>query len=161
MLKQILYGNITGIEHIGSTAIPNIVAKPVIDIALAVKNLNHIQKIIKKLTTGGYIYRDEQGISDRHLFVKITEDNRTHHIHLMPISHVQWVIHLLFRDYLIAHPGIAKDYEKLKLALKEQYHHDRTEYTKRKSNFIVKVIELSKKENKQVDQLKHLKNEKC
>jgi len=149
-LHKILEGYIAEIEHIGSTAIPGIVAKPIIDIALAVKDISKVQKIIEIMEFNGYIYRGEiiLGIPDRYLFVKGSEDFRTHHIHLMPLTHFQWETHLLFRDYLISHPETAIEYQNLKLSLKQQFPNDRAGYLEGKSSFIVNVIEIAKNENK-------------
>ncbi|MHA1110815.1 MAG: GrpB family protein [Promethearchaeota archaeon] len=149
-LRKILEDFIANIEHIGSTAIPWIVAKPIIDIALAVKDISEVQKIIKIMESNGYIYRGEilLGIPDRYLFVKGSEDFRTHHIHLMPLTHFQWETHLLFRDYLITHPETAMEYQNLKLTLKQQFPKDRAKYLEGKSTFIVNVIEIAENENK-------------
>ena len=147
-LQNILGGYICGIKHIGSTSIPGIKAKPIIDIAVAAENLSELQDIIAIMQSNGYFYRGEQGIPNRHLFVKGSETMRTHHIHLMPINHDQWITHQLFRDYLINHPGCALQYDFLKTSLKNKFPQDRTGYTDGKASFIKKVIEIAKKEEK-------------
>ncbi|TFG18990.1 MAG: GrpB family protein [Promethearchaeota archaeon] len=150
-LYKILEDYIAGISHIGSTAIPGIVVKPIIDIAIVVKYISKIGKIIEIMETHGYIYRGEilLGIPDRYLFVKGTENIRTHHIHLMPITHPQWETQQLFRDYLISHPESAKEYHNLKLELKQHYPNDRERYLEGKSSFILNIIETAKKGTKQ------------
>lgn len=147
ILQKILSKYIAGIAHIGSTAIPGIVAKLIVDIALAVKNITDVQEIIAIMESHNYIYRGEilLGILDRYLFVKGTENFRTHHIHLMPIKHYQWETHLLFRDYLISHPETAKEYETLKLELYCRFPTDREKYLEGKANFIQKIFKIAQK----------------
>ncbi|MBN2154636.1 MAG: GrpB family protein [Candidatus Lokiarchaeota archaeon] len=141
-LKSILNEFILNIQHIGSTAIPNILVKSIIDIAIAIKPkfLKEISAIVKIMEYNGYIYRGEIGIIDRHLFVKGTRNFRTHHIHLIPITHPQWTKHQLFRDYLIDHPETAKRYEKLKISQKNQFAMNQEVYTEGKSQFIQNII---------------------
>jgi GrpB-like predicted nucleotidyltransferase (UPF0157 family) len=145
-LSGILNHFFPNIEHIGSTSIPGIVAKPIIDIAVAVMDLSELYDIIEIMETNGYEYRGEQGIPDRHLFVKGTKTVRTHHIHLMPITHYQWETHQLFRDYLINHPNYASQYDFLKKSLQQKFSKDRVKYLDGKSGFIEKVIEIAQKE---------------
>ena len=144
ILDDILTGYFLDIQHIGSTAIPGIKAKPIIDIAIAVENLDNIKKIIEIMESNKYLYRGEQGIPDRHLFVKSPlPEFRTHHIHLMPISHPQWETHQLFRDYLISHPESAIEYIQVKIGLKKQHPTDRVAYTDGKAEFIQRIIEIA------------------
>lgn len=137
---------IVDIQHIGSTAIPNIVAKPIIDILAAINSLSNIAIIIEPLKTIGYIYRGEQGIPDRHLFVKGGEDYRTHHLHVVEKEHSEWPKHILFRDYLIKHPQEAQEYSKLKQDLLKKYELNREKYTESKSDFITKILEKAKQD---------------
>ena len=128
------------IQHIGSTAIPGIMAKPIIDIAVAINSLENIGKIIEPLREIGFIYRGEQGIPDRHLFIKGGEEFRTHHMHVMHNSHYEWKKHILFRDYLINHPEEVKKYSELKKRLEKQFKEDRESYTESKSEFIEGIL---------------------
>jgi GrpB-like predicted nucleotidyltransferase (UPF0157 family) len=137
---------IADIQHIGSTAIPEIVAKPIIDILAAINSLSNIAKIIDPLKALGFIYRGEQGIPDRHLFVKGEEDYRTHHLHVVEKEHSEWTKHILFRDYLRKHPQEAQKYSKLKQVLLKKYELDREKYTTGKSEFIEEIIKKAKEE---------------
>ena len=93
-----------------------------------------------------YLYRGEQGIPDRHLFVKSPlPEFRTHHIHIMPVTHPQWETHQLFRDYLIFNPEYATEYNQLKTRLRKQYPTDRLAYTDGKAEFIQKIIKIAQK----------------
>ena len=146
ILNTILTKYIAGIEHIGSTSIPGIVAKPIIDIALAIQDIGKVDEVITIMKSHNYIYRGEilLGIPDRYLFVKGTENFRTHHIHLMPITHYQWETHQLFRDYLISHQEAAREYNQLKLGLQKQFPTDREKYLEGKAEFIQKIIHMAK-----------------
>ncbi|MHA1348033.1 MAG: GrpB family protein [Candidatus Heimdallarchaeaceae archaeon] len=135
---------IEDIQHIGSTAIPGVVAKPIIDVLLAINSLSNIKKLTDLLTPIGFVYRGEQGIPDRHLFVKGGEDYRTHHLHVVVKEHSEWLKHILFRDYLRKHPKDVEKYSKLKLDLLKKYEFEREKYTESKSDFIEKILEKAK-----------------
>lgn len=137
---------IVDIQHIGSTAIPDIVAKPIIDILAAINSLSNIAKIIDPLKTVGFIYRGEQGIPDRHLFVKGGEDYRTHHLHVVEKEHSEWAKHIIFRNYLRKHPQEAQEYSKLKQDLLKKYELDREKYTESKSNFVERILKKAKQD---------------
>ena len=141
LISTTIHEYLVDIQHIGSTAIPNIVAKPIIDIAVALDSLENIEKIIKPLKEIDYIYRGEQGIPDRHLFVKGGEEFRTHHMHIMHKSHYEWKKHLFFRDYLLNHPEEVKKYSELKLQLEKKFKEDRASYTESKSEFIEIILD--------------------
>lgn len=137
---------IENIQHIGSTAIPGVVAKPIIDILLAINSIANIEKIKDPLDSIGFIYRGEQGIPDRHLFVKGGKDFRTHHLHVVEKSHYEWSKHILFRDYLLKYPKEVEAYSNLKQELLRKYEFDREKYTDGKSDFISEILEKARKE---------------
>ena len=144
LISSVIADFLIDIQHIGSTVIPNIVAKPIIDIAVAIDSIDNIEKIIPPLENIGFIYRGEQGIPDRHLFVKGGENVRTH-LHVMQKGHYEWDKHILFRDYLKKHPNDAKQYSELKQKLFLKYGNDREKYTDSKSDFIQNIIKKAKK----------------
>lgn len=144
LMSAVIADFLVDIQHIGSTAIPNSVAKPIIDIAVAIDSLDNIEKIIIPLKNIGFIYRGEQGIPDRHMFVKGGENYRTHHLHVMQKGHYEWDKHILFRDFLKKHPNDAKQYSELKQKLFLKYGNDREKYTEGKSDFIQNIIEKAK-----------------
>ncbi len=145
LISSVIADFLIDIQHIGSTAIPNSVAKPIIDIAVAIESLDNIEKIIIPLKNIGFIYRGEQGIPDRHMFVKGGENYRTHHLHVMQKDHYEWDKHILFRDFLKKHPNDAKQYSELKKLLFIKFGNDREKYTDSKSDFIQNIIEKAKK----------------
>lgn len=134
------------VEHIGSTAIPDIVSKPIIDILASINSLSNISRIIEPLKKLDYIHRGEQGIPGRHLFVKGGEEFRTHHLHVVEKNHHEWTKHILFRDYLRANPKDAEEYSTLKQVLLKKFELDREKYTTGKSEFIEEIIKKAKEE---------------
>ncbi len=144
LISSIISKYLVDIQHIGSTAIPDTVAKPIIDIAIGIDDLSNIKQIITLLEEGGYEYRGELGVPDRHLFVKGNEECRTHHIHVMVNTSYEWKKHILFRDYLRQHPSEAKQYSKLKKWLATEFKSDREKYTNGKEEFILGIIEKAK-----------------
>lgn len=126
------------IEHIGSTSISGIAAKPIIDIGVGAEKAADGEKCVAPLENIGYEYRGEHGIAGRFYFVK--GEPRTHHLHLVEAGGDFWRSHLLFRDYLRANSAAAKEYENLKLALAGKYVNDREAYQRGKADFIENVL---------------------
>ena len=115
------------IEHVGSTSIVGLAAKPVIDIMVGVKSLSHAQSTIQVLADSGYCYYPYK--SDvMHWFCKPSPDVRTHHLHLVPYLSPLSQERILFRDYLRAHQPVANDYANLKRQLAQQNPKDRDLY---------------------------------
>ena len=140
-LRQVLGAWLTGpIEHIGSTAVPGISAKPVIDIMAGVRDLETSRPAIEAAATLGYCYAPYQP-DQRHWFCKPSLSFRTHHLHLVPVGSPQWVRPIAFREYLRTHPDVAAEYGSLKRTLASQFRLDREAYTKAKSPFIDAVTE--------------------
>jgi GrpB-like predicted nucleotidyltransferase (UPF0157 family) len=130
------------IEHIGSTAIPELSAKPILDLAIGVNDLNSAKALIPVLIEEGYVFWEANPDKSKLFFAKGMPpigEKRTHHIHVMEVNHHDWVVRLLFRDYLIAHPKERKAYQDLKLGLAKTFKEDREAYTRSKTNFIQKI----------------------
>ena len=128
------------IQHIGSTSIPGIPAKPILDIGVAVENFEEASRCIAPLEALGYSYRGENGIPRRHYFVKGTTDSRTHHLHINEIQSSDWQQQIAFRDALRQDAALAQEYAALKLRLAKQFPTDRVAYTEGKSSFISRII---------------------
>ena len=137
-LRETVGEYVTAIEHVGSTSIKGIAAKPIIDMAAAVENTADGERCIKPLESVGYEYRGEQGIAGRFYFVK--GEPRTHHLHMVLTGSDFWRSHLMFRDYLRENTAIAKEYEDLKLELARKYVNDRAAYQRGKTDFIKNVL---------------------
>jgi GrpB-like predicted nucleotidyltransferase (UPF0157 family) len=131
------------IEHVGSTAVPGLAAKPVIDIMVGVKNLNDSPILVERLVGIGYEYMPEfeRALPFRRYFRRMREGRRTFQIHLVERSNTEWWDrHLLFRDHLQANPSIAEEYVHLKYGLSDHVGEDREAYTDAKTDFISEVV---------------------
>lgn len=130
------------VEHIGSTAIPGLAAKPVIDIMAGVQSLDASRPAIDAAAALGYCYFPYRTQSE-HWFCKPSPAFRTHHLHLMPLGSEQWRRAIAFRDYVRHHPAAAADYETLKRRLAREFHFDREAYTQAKHPFIERITDLA------------------
>ncbi len=136
------------IEHIGSTAVPGLAAKPIIDLMVGVHSLEKAQLAIPALEALGYVYWLEDPRPGRMFFVKGMPPygrGRTHHIHIVEAYGEFWQ-RKLFRDYLRAHPDEAKRYEALKRDLAARFPKDREGYTDGKAEYIQAVMEKALRE---------------
>jgi GrpB-like predicted nucleotidyltransferase (UPF0157 family) len=134
------------IEHIGSTSVPGLAAKPIIDILLGATALAQIEMRIPAIAAHGYRYRPELEtvLPQRRYFVKPADSPRQFHLHAVELASAFWSDHLLFRDALRAIPCIAKDYGALKSELAARHRDDRDAYTDAKAPFIRSVIERAR-----------------
>jgi GrpB-like predicted nucleotidyltransferase (UPF0157 family) len=134
---------IVGIEHFGSTAIPGLSAKPIIDILIAVRSLAAAQEpFVEVLRELDYVYWADNPKKDRMFFVKGMPpfgSKRSHHIHVTEPHGEMWQ-RLTFRDYLRAHPEEAQTYERLKRRLAAEHQTDREAYTDAKSAYVESVM---------------------
>ena len=130
------------IEHVGSTAVPGLVAKPVIDIMAGVESLAASADAIAAAGTLGYVYYPYRP-DVMHWFCKPSAAFRTHHLHLVPFNSPLWIERLAFRDFLRKHPAVAAEYAELKGRLATQFEFDRESYTDAKGPFIQHVLGLA------------------
>ena len=129
--------NIVAVHHIGSTAIPNIYAKPVVDLLVEVKGIARVEERNSAMESLGYEVMGEFGIPGRRYFRKDNREGiRTHQIHVFETGSVQVERHLAFRDYLIAHPADAREYSALKRKLAAEYPQNPDGYMDGKDDFI-------------------------
>jgi GrpB-like predicted nucleotidyltransferase (UPF0157 family) len=134
--------NIVAIHHIGSTAIPNIYAKPIIDLLVEVNDIVKVDVQRSAMESLGYEVMGEFGISGRRYFRKDNQAGiRTHHIHTFKVSSEQVKRHLAFRDYMIAHPEDAQRYSELKRRLAKKYPTNIDGYMDGKDGFIKEMDE--------------------
>jgi GrpB-like predicted nucleotidyltransferase (UPF0157 family) len=124
------------VEHVGSTAVPGLGAKPIIDIMAGIRAFADGERCVAPLEALGYLYKGEADIPGRHYFRKPLDGPADYHIHMVVLGEDFWRRHLLFRDYLRAHPDAARDYYELKLRLAETHRWDRIAYTDAKTGFI-------------------------
>jgi len=141
---------IASIDHIGSSAVEGLVAKPIIDILIGLNSLDDAQFCIPKLKDLNYEYvpEFEDELPERRYFRKPPkgQGSRDFHIHMVEIKTYFWKRQLIFRDYLRKFPEVASEYGELKLKLASELQDDRSAYTEGKTNFILKILEKVEKE---------------
>ena len=130
--------HVIAIEHVGSTAICGIVAKPILDVMVGVPTFEDGEKCVVALNKLDYEYKGENGVPGRHFFGKGSP--RTHHLHMVAADSNFWKHHLLFRDYLISNRQVAEEYNNLKLDLAARFPRDREAYTNGKEAFVMRVL---------------------
>jgi len=131
------------VEHIGSTAVEGLAAKPIIDIVVGVETLADAEARIPVLESLGYEYVPgyESELPDRRYFRRPRTRPRTYHLHCLERGGVRWAQHLAFRDYLRAHPERAEEYQTLKQRLAARHVSDPTAYLDGKAPFIRGILE--------------------
>jgi GrpB-like predicted nucleotidyltransferase (UPF0157 family) len=130
---------VADIEHVGSTAVPGLAAKPVIDIMVPVESLEASRGSIEAASRAGYIYWPYKA-DVMHWFCKPSAAHRTHHLHIVPFESSLWCDRLCFRDALRSDSKLAERYAELKLHLARRYRHDREAYTEGKADFVTAVL---------------------
>ena len=137
-----LPGRFVAIEHFGSTAVPRLLAKPVIDILAGLPALDDAESLIDRLSVLGYHYPVEfnSTLSDRRWLMRQHRGRRTHHLHLVVFDGAIWSRELHFRDLLRANPAIAAQYAVRKTELAAMYGGDREAYTQAKGEFIASIL---------------------
>ncbi len=146
-LKKILGAVIRDIQHVGSTSIPAIKAKPIIDIAVAVDSFENVLQFEEELEKQGFYYRPKSNLGEQLLFASGsyydgTGELQTHFIHIVKTESMDWINYINFRDYLNCTPSAAKAYEDLKVLLAKQTPIDngREKYLKGKHDFVVYAL---------------------
>ena len=141
-LERAVGDRVLAIEHIGSTSIPGIRAKPVVDICVAVESFEAARATLQPIEALAYVYRGEHGIAGRHFFQK--GDPREVNLHMVEITSEEWQRHIVFRDYLRGHRDAALEYEALKQELAELHASDIEAYAAAKTPFVRKIIALAR-----------------
>ena len=133
---------VSRIEHVGSTAIPGLAAKPILDILVGLRKLDDAPRCIPRMEGLGYEYvpEYEKELPMRRYFRKGPRENRTHHVYMVEDGRDFWVAHLRFRDFLRDHPDDARRYELLKRELVARFENDREAYTASKAEFIKTML---------------------
>jgi GrpB-like predicted nucleotidyltransferase (UPF0157 family) len=142
-LAGLLSADLVAIHHIGSTSIPTIKAKPIIDLLVEVRDIGRIDAFNPQMEALGYTPMGEYGIPGRRFFYKGTEDLHTFHVHIFQHDNPEFQRHLNFRDYLIAHPNEARRYEAVKEELAEQHRDDAGAYAEAKTPYIRQIEKLA------------------
>ncbi|WP_393959966.1 GrpB family protein [Priestia megaterium] len=143
LLSSQLKGLIIKIEHVGSTSIEGLFAKPIIDIAIGVSSLDKVIKIREKVKEIGYL-EVPVSIDGKHVFAKNKENKITHFLHIMIYNQDLWKDQISFRDYLRSFPDAKMEYVKLKEELTNKYPNDVVSYTNEKKEFVDNILKRAK-----------------
>ena len=123
-LRELLGETFVRAHHIGSTSVPGLDAKPIVDILLEVRSVERLDEMEASFRDAGYRVFGEYGIRGRRFYIKGFDPNRSHHVHAYAAGHERLEDHLLFRDYLRGHPEEAAAYARLKRELAARFPHD-------------------------------------
>lgn len=139
------------IEHVGSTSVPGLAAKPILDIDIVIASRHDLPAIAERLTKLGYAHNGDQGCPGREAFkfpdTSVPHDPSgrhwpRHHLYVCDVDNIYYRRHVAFRDYLRSHADVAKEYGELKLSLAETYRDDRNGYTEAKTEFVFAVYRV-------------------
>ncbi|MFN0146118.1 MAG: GrpB family protein [Dehalococcoidia bacterium] len=142
-IREACAGEVTVVEHIGSTAIPGLLAKPVLDIMPGLGSYEDGFAIVAPMESLGYEYRGEFGIPRRHYFTKPVADDRhawKHNVHCYVVGDPEWLRHLAFRDALRRDGAVRAAYQSLKLELAARFPDDVEAYAEAKGEFVDGVV---------------------
>lgn len=140
-IRSVLPDVFADIQHIGSTAVPGLRAKPIIDILGGIPAQQNTDQLVRPLSQLGYVPATafSNTITDHTWFMRWAGGRRTHQLHVFIVGSIEWRSRLVFRDALRSKPGLSEEYAKLKTELAERHRHDRTAYTNGKSEFVLRV----------------------
>ena len=140
-LLSLLNGLGVEVEHVGSTVVPGLVAKPIVDVAVGVKP--EAEQVCLERLKAAYEYRGYAGTNGGHVFVKRNEQLRTHHVHVVPLGGEQWLAYLRFREILLTSEEARAAYSRDKRALVERYATQRKEYTAAKNMVVDRILSMA------------------
>lgn len=140
LLSSLLGESALAIEHVGSTAVPELQAKPIIDIAISVHSFASLESWPLLLQEPGYSYFGDRQGRDDHFFAKGPEALRSFYLHVVLVGSTNWENYLRFRDVLRSNPSLRREYERLKQAMAEAHKTDRRAYTAAKNSLIQSVL---------------------
>ncbi|GKU77403.1 GrpB family protein [Paenibacillus sp. L3-i20] len=146
LILELLGEKVKAIEHIGSTSIYGLDAKPIIDFMVGVNELVEAEQFIEPLAGIGYEHVYHPQFPNRRFFRKGEKNAGTHHLHVYEYGSQKWEDLILFRDYLRTHADAHEQYSQLKRELSEIYYNDRSAYTNAKHPFIAAVIDKARVE---------------
>jgi GrpB-like predicted nucleotidyltransferase (UPF0157 family) len=142
LLKDVLRGVVLNIEHIGSTAVPGLAAKPIVDILMEVAGFSELDNLTAEMAAIGYKAKGENGIRGRRYFQK-GGILRTHHLHVFQNGDPNLERHIAFRDFLRNHDEVVRMYEILKRDLASRFENEKEKYQDGKSEFVSKYQKIA------------------
>ncbi|WP_081841022.1 GrpB family protein [Alicyclobacillus macrosporangiidus] len=138
-VSPVLSDIVVAIEHVGSTSVPGLAAKPIVDIDVAVATRDDVYVAIQRLASLGYIHEGDLGIAGREAFIP-PNGLPPHHLYVCTADNTEYERHILFRDYLRSHPEEAELYGALIRELAQRFPNDRASYTNGKSEFVNAIL---------------------
>ena len=144
-LKDIFKDICIRIEHVGSTSIEGLSAKPIIDIMVVINKFEDFEKVRESFLIEPYSIKEDSDV-DEILIRRGPEENRTHFIHVVEDGSTRCINTMLFRDYLRKYEDVRKEYEELKIELAKKFENDRKMYTASKNEFIQNILEKARNE---------------
>jgi len=127
------------LEHVGSTSVPGLGAKPIIDMQVSVADIERIEDYVGPLEALGYLFAPDPAFPDYHYFAKPHARPRSHHLHVCQTGSQQELRHVAVRDFLRAHPDEAASYEELKRTLVREHPEDRLAYVAGKDGYMIEL----------------------
>jgi GrpB-like predicted nucleotidyltransferase (UPF0157 family) len=143
LLIDVLHGLGAEIEHVGSTAVPGLRAKPILDIAVGIPDIAEVGECKARLQQVGYEYRGDAGEEGGHVFLRAMGDVRTHHVHVVALDGPAWLAYLRLRELLRTNPVALEMYSAGKEELAVRFANDRKAYTKAKAPLVDRVLSPS------------------
>jgi GrpB-like predicted nucleotidyltransferase (UPF0157 family) len=145
----------TTVEHVGSTSVPGLTAKPIVDISVVVPTEADVPVAIERLAVLGYVHQGNLGVEGRQAF---TTPNGLppHHLYLCPSDSLALANHLAVRDYLRTHPDVAQEYGTLKNRLARQFTHDIDRYTDGKTDMILRILRKAGVQSDDRERIAHI-----
>lgn len=141
MINEYIGDLILKIEHVGSTSIEGLAAKPIIDLDVVIESYDVLPKIIERLGKEGYEYQGNLGILGREAFQRTFEDGfMKYHLYVCPKDGKGYLEHIAFRDYLRANPSAMEEYKSLKIKLAQEYRFDIDTYCDKKTEFVKGIL---------------------
>jgi GrpB-like predicted nucleotidyltransferase (UPF0157 family) len=145
MIKAMISGHIgdliIGIEHVGSTSVPGLEAKPIIDIDVVIEDMTCFPAIIERLNHVGFDHEGNLGVEGREAFKRRFNDGfMPYHLYVCPKDSRGYREHIAFRDYLRSHPDASREYERIKQEFARLYPHDIDSYLNGKNHFIKEIL---------------------
>jgi GrpB-like predicted nucleotidyltransferase (UPF0157 family) len=138
-IAPVLNGLATAIEHVGSTAVPGLAAKPIIDIDILLGSATHLPLVYTRLGSLGYEHRGDLGVAGREAF-RTPPRQIAHHLYVCPPGSQEYSRHIAFRDYLRTHPEDVSAYAALKRNLAHKFATDREAYNQGKTEFVRQIL---------------------
>lgn len=145
MINDYIGDLILSIEHVGSTSVEGLSAKPIIDIDVVISSYDQLPKIIERLSQFGYVHEGNLGVEGREAFKRTFDDGLIkYHLYVCPVDGRGYLEHIAFRDYLRSNETTRKEYELLKLELAERYRNDIDNYCLNKTEFVRNILNKTK-----------------